>query len=273
MSGESLTLARPLPGHTLPPRSTAANSARPIPRPGPVANATLIGRNDLTEAIAIFRVRPDDGPRPFAPGQYFSLGLIVEGALLQRPYSNASAAGSEELEFLIRRVPVGAFTPILWETRVGARVFLGRAKGLFTLQADDSRAHLFIATGTGLAPFVAMLAAIHERPDPPPAVVVHGVAHVAELAYRDHLGGLHVDGRLRYVPTVSRPSEARNAGWDGAQGRATQVLPSLFETHLDARTTVAYLCGNPAMVDDAREVLLGVGLPAAAIVLERYWAD
>jgi ferredoxin-NADP reductase len=236
-------------------------------------NATLIERHDLTDAIAIFRVRTDEPPGGSKPGQYFSLGLIASGTLVQRPYSNAAVPGSQVLEFLIRLVPGGTLTPALWQAPIPTRVHVGRARGVFTLETDDRRAHLFVATGTGLAPFVAMAGALLERPDPPPAVVVHGVAHVAELAYRNHFSNLQALGRLRYVPAISRPMEARNAGWDGTTGRATPALPGLFDDLLDPKATVAYLCGNPGMVDAAGEVLLRIGLPPAAIVLERYWAS
>src|SRR4029078_213560 len=72
--------------------------------------------------------------------------------------STSSDSGSRvALEFLIRLVPDGAFTPRLWALRVGDRLRIGRDKGLFTLRPGDLRTHLFVATGTGLAPFVAMV--------------------------------------------------------------------------------------------------------------------
>ena len=242
-----------------------------VPRSAPAPNATLVDRRDLTDAIAILRVRPDDGPASSVPGQYFSLGLTVAGQLLQRPYSNAATAGSPVLEFLVRLVPDGALTPALWQVPIPTRLHLGRAKGIFKLQVDDRRAHLFVATGTGLAPFVAMSGSLLERGEPPMTVVVHGVAHVGELAYRDHFSRLHDQGRLRYVPAVSRPTDPANAGWAGATGRATAALAGLFDGVLDPQATVAYLCGNPGMVDSAAGILANVGLPPAAIVVERYW--
>jgi len=242
-----------------------------VPRSVPAPNATLVARRDLTDAITILRVRPDEGPASSVPGQYFSLGLNVAGQLVQRPYSNAAPSGSPVLEFLVRRVPDGVLTPFLWQAAIPSRLYIGRARGVFKLQVDDSRAHLFIATGTGLAPFVAMSGSLLDRRDPPTMVVVHGVAHMAELAYRDHFSRLHDQGRLRYVPAVSRPAEAGNAGWVGATGRATATLPGLFDDLLDPGTTVAYLCGNPGMVDAAAQILAQIGLPPAAIVLERYW--
>ena len=276
MSGPPFAVAeapsiRPMPA----PRSPADLPARlPARRPTVMApaNATLLERVDLTEAMAIFRVRPDDGPRPFAPGQYLSLGLEISGPIVQRPYSTASAPGSVELEFLIRRVSGGTFTPALWATRAGARMWLGRAKGTFTLRGADGRQPVFIATGTGLAPFVAMLRAAGDRPHRPPAVVVHGVSHAPELAYHGELSSLAAAGHIAYLPTVSRPAHPANAAWPGAVGRVGDTLADAVEDGLsDPAACVAYLCGNPGMIGAASAVLAGLGVLAEAIVTERYW--
>jgi len=87
----------------------------PQPRRVLAPNATLVTRIDLTPSVARFRVRPDAGMPPFEPGQYFALGLEVDGRFLQRPYSTASASAAigatraariagaaDELEFLVR---------------------------------------------------------------------------------------------------------------------------------------------------------------------------
>lgn len=241
-------------------------------------NATLAERVDLTSCIARFRIRPDDGVPAFEPGQYLALGLPVDGRLLQRPYSTASPKGaSEEVEFLIRRVPTGAFTPLLWELPVGARLRIGRPKGLFTMKPGDPRNHLFIATGTGLAPFVSMLETLLAGGDsgerPPRAVVVHGVSRVAELAYREQLERWASDDRgVAYAPAISRPDHPENLGWDGAVGRVDAILDALCDEHaLDPLTTVAYLCGNPEMIAAVERILEARGFPSDAIVSEHYW--
>jgi ferredoxin-NADP reductase len=264
----------------IPGRGTRAPLLPPVARiPMAVTpNATLADRVDLTSSIARFRIRPDDGVPAFEPGQYLALGLPVDGRLLQRPYSTASPKGaSEEVEFLIRRVPTGAFTPLLWELPVGARLRMGRPKGLFTMKPGDPRDHLFIATGTGLAPFVAMLETLlagggsGERP--PRAVVVHGVSRVAELAYQERLERWASDGRgVAYAPAISRPDHPENAGWSGAVGRVDAILDALCdEQELDPLRTVAYLCGNPEMIAAGERILAARGIPPDGIVSEHYW--
>jgi ferredoxin-NADP reductase len=265
---------------TIPGRADRAPLLPPVARMPTVGspNATLADRVDLTSSIARFRIRPDDGVPAFEPGQYLALGLPVDGRLLQRPYSTASPKGaSEEVEFLIRRVPTGAFTPLLWELPVGARLHIGRPKGLFTMKPGDPRDHLFIATGTGLAPFVAMLETLlagggsTERS--PRAVVVHGVSRVGELAYQERLQRWASEGRhVTYAPAISRPDHPENSGWHGAVGRVDAILDALCEEHaLEPLRTVAYLCGNPEMIAAGERILAARGFPPDGIVSEHYW--
>jgi ferredoxin-NADP reductase len=57
----------------------------------PVYNARLVRREDATESLASFWVRFDGDPTPFEPGQYMTIGVMVDGKLVQRPYSVAWA--------------------------------------------------------------------------------------------------------------------------------------------------------------------------------------
>lgn len=257
-----------------------------VVRPALGPNATLSAQIDLTPTMTQFVVRPDDGVGAFEPGQYFALGVTVDGGLIQRPYSTSSPRDARtELEFLVRLVPGGSFTPMLWALRVGDRIRIGRAKGLFRLRRGDPRTHLFVATGTGLAPFLSMAESLirddgasSPRPRgpsaaPPRAIVVHGVSHVDELAFRDRLERLAADrGDLHYLPVVSRPAEAVNAGWSGLTGRLDAQLGAICDRHrLEPAASVAYLCGNPEMIAGVERLLAARGFDRDAIVSEQYW--
>ncbi|HEY5487231.1 MAG TPA: 4Fe-4S binding protein [Candidatus Limnocylindrales bacterium] len=202
--------------------------------------------------------------------------LEVDGNFLQRPYSTASTAGAAatagELEFLVRRVAGGTFTPFLWKMATDDRIWIGPPKGLFTLKPADHRTHLLVSTGTGLAPFISMADALLRSEPGPRVVVVHGASYVSELAYRDRLEGWAAGGRLVYVPTISRPSDPANEGWAGKTGRTEAILASICrEFGLDPLDSVAYLCGNPDMTDYSAAVLAALGFPEGAVVRELYW--
>ena len=255
----------PRPGSVLAtgPRGTRA------PRPVATENATIVEREDVSASVARFVVRPDGPMLPFRAGQYLALGLRIGGRLVQRPYSTAACARTARAhELLIRRVPDGALTTHLWTLDVGARVILGSPKGLFVLEADDPRDHLLVSSGTGLAPFVSMARTLVDRGQPPRIVLVHGVSHAADLAYRERLETWDRDGLVAYVPTVSRPHDPANTGWTGRTGRTDAALADVCD-RLDPATTVAYLCGNPGMVDGAEHLLRSRGF--ADVRSERFW--
>jgi len=255
--------------------ATPSPTRLPARAPRPTEpNAVLVARIDLTPSVAIFRIRPD-GPAPvFEPGQYLTLGIVVEGRLICRPYSTSSAANTtDELEFLIRLVPGATFTPLLWALPRGARLRLGPPKGLFRLERGDTRSHLFVATGTGLAPFMSMVRTSLASAHPRRAIVVHGVSRMPELAYRAELATIARDRpNVVYRPVLSRPPTTADGQWLGDIGRLDTALgPICDELALAPADTVAYICGNPAMITAASALLIGRGFPAAAIRSEGYW--
>jgi ferredoxin--NADP+ reductase len=281
-----------------PPAGSPSLARRPIadgPRgmrraPDLADNAVLVAREMLSPTVARLVVRPDAGVGPFVAGQYLALGVRIDDRVVQRPYSTASdPAAADSHEFLVRRVPDGALTPRLWTLPVGARVHLGPPKGTFTLVAGDRKPHLFVATGTGIAPFLGMLRTLARRPEPPRTILLHGAARVEDLVCGDDVADLVAGGlSITYVPTISRPDDPANRGWSGRTGRAEAMLASVLRSAglgpgglapgglgpargLGPGGISAYLCGNPGMVAAAEAVLLEHGIPAADIHAERYW--
>ena len=240
-------------------------------------NATLIRRVDQHESLAYFWVKFDDEPTPFEPGQYMTIGVFVDGKIVQRPYSVASAprdAGDTGYEMYLRLVVGGTFTPLVWDLPVGHRMRMIGPKGKFMLQPDDDRTHLFVSSGTGNAPFIAMMRQTLADGRPRRAVFLNGVSHVRDLGYRDIVEGWEASGEypVTYIPTVSRPNDPMNADWDGRTGRVeTIVAPVIEELGLGPDDTVAYLCGNPDMILSTEATLLDMGFPEEGVHKELYW--
>jgi ferredoxin--NADP+ reductase len=240
-------------------------------------NATLVRREDETESLAYFWVRFDGEPTPFEAGQYMTIGVFVDGKIVQRPYSVASApddAGTSGYEFYMRLVQGGTFTPILWDLPVGHRMRMIGPKGKFMLQPDDDRTHIFISSGTGNAPFVSMMRQLLIDGRPREVVFLNGVSYADELGYGTILDDWASSGDypVRYLPTVSRPTDPRNADWTGRTGRVETILsPILDELGLSAANSVAYICGNPDMILSAEATLLERGYPEEQVHKELYW--
>ncbi|HKG19754.1 MAG TPA: FAD-binding oxidoreductase [Candidatus Limnocylindrales bacterium] len=254
-----------------------ASAPRVVDPEAPQYNSRLVRREDMTESLAYFWVRFDGEPTPFEPGQYMTIGVMVEGRIVQRPYSVASppiVAGDEGYEFYVRLVQGGTFTPLLWQVPIGQAMRMIGPKGKFLLEPNDDRTHIFISSGTGNAPFVSMMRQMLADGSTRPVLFLNGVSYAHELGYRDIVEGWERTGEypVRFVPTVSRPNDPANASWLGRTGRVETILaPVLDEMGLDASNSIAYICGNPDMILSAEETLLGRGYPPEQVKKELYW--
>jgi len=235
-------------------------------------NGRLSRWDEVAPGLAIVGVQAVEQPFPFEPGQYATLGLVgPEGKLVQRPMSVSSSADRlDEYEFFIRLVEGGGFTPLLWERSVGDPINIKGPKGRFLLQ-DDGRRSLFVASGTGLAPFISMLETLRDRGETRDIVLLHGVSYDHDLAWRGELEGLEAgDFPLRYVATVSRPQHA--PAWTGCTGRVESIVASQLDEHgLTPENTTVYLCGNPEMITAVDEIATQRGFAPEQLRKELYW--
>jgi ferredoxin-NADP reductase len=227
----------------------------------------------VADGLVICAVSKDEDPFPFIPGQYATLGLDPpEGRTILRPMSISSPSTDlSEYEFFIRHVGEGEFTPLLWDLRIGDPLFIKGAKGKFVLQ-NDGKGCLFVASGTGLAPFMSMIETMLATGESREIHLLHGVSHERDLAWREWLTEIEADGKLplHYAGTISRPAE--NPDWPGLTGRVETVVAAEMDRRgLTPDNTTLYLCGNPDMITAIDEIALGRGFPPEQIRKELYW--
>jgi NAD(P)H-flavin reductase len=147
-------------------------------------------------------------------------------------------------------------------------------KGKFMLQPDDDRTHVFISSGTGIAPFISMMKTLIYDDAPRRALILHGASYEHDLGYRELLEAWQADGTypLEYIPTVSRPGSPENSRWRGRVGRVETIVPSVYdEQGLTPENSIAYVCGNPDMITAVEVELLGRGFPEEQVRKELYW--
>jgi ferredoxin--NADP+ reductase len=242
--------------------------------------AEIRGRIDWTDGL--FTLKTDSPLAVFRPGQYLEVGLDTREGRLERPFSIASAPG-EPLEFLVVRVDgEGELSPHLDGVGPGDSLWVGtEARGTFVLErAGQGETLWMFATGSGIAPYVSMLRTEEPWERFRTVVLVHGLRHRGDAAYRDELErrARQRAGRLRVLRCVSR----EDPGPGELAGRATDALDDgrlvrAARAELSPGSSHVLLCGNPGMVRDvtARLEQRGFRGNGAAgggqITTELYW--
>lgn len=237
--------------------------------------AELIERRDVSARLAVFRFRAAEQPT-FNAGQYATIGVVVDGDVIERPYSIVSSPLERFLEFFVELIPGGDLTPKLWELQVGSRILIrSRIVGQLTL-APIVKRHLMLATVTGVEPFVSILRTqqIERRRGSvcdDQFLVIHGASRVADFGpYLSELEELSQAGSLTYVPTISRPREEPN--WKGEIGRVEDIVRKHADkVGLDRANSIAYACGHPRMVENVKGILARTGFRKDQIREEEYF--
>jgi ferredoxin/flavodoxin---NADP+ reductase len=248
--------------------------------PDKYAAATIVSRRDLAPDLWVVRIRPDV-ELPFRPGQYVTLGLELDGHIVERPYSIASDPAEEEIELFIERVPDGELSAPLHDVPIGESTLVRRrCKGLFLKDAPVlDQPHLFVSTVTGIAPFVSILRSLVRRqtsgewaPDQP-VVALQGASRSDELGYEEELRALDsACDWFTYVPTISRPWD--DPEWSGETGRVEDVVRKYADpAGLRPGHGAIFLCGNPEMIGKSHGIMGRRGFGDKEIREEQYWPD
>lgn len=198
-----------------------------------------------------FRLRTERPETPIKAGQCFSVGTRELG--INREYSMYSAAEDPYVDFLIREVEDGIVTPALARCKPGDFVEIGGPYGEFCLPlhavAEDS--FVFIASGTGIAPFHSFVKTF--------PWLDYQIFHGVRFDDEQYDAGSYAEGR--YKAAVSRPQS-------GVQGQRVTDLLKSAELNLEAHY---YLCGNRMMIVDAVKILRDRGVPGGRILMETFF--
>ena len=238
-----------------------------------------------TPTLVSFRTTRYRGFR-FTPGHYTRLGLGAGDDLVWRPFSLASAAYDDFLEFIAVLVPGGAFSEPLRHLRVGDAIRVDKAcYGFLTVdQLAPGKDLWLLASGTGLGPFLSILRDPVVWQNYARLIVAHSVRHSSELAWRDEIADIprrelfaDANARLTYLPVVTREP--------GATRLAERIPLLLADGRLEAAAaspiSVAHsrvlVCGNPEMTRELRQALSARGFATnrrgipGQMAFEKYW--
>ena len=232
--------------------------------------AQLVERVDYTDDLMVIKLEPQDLDFNFKPGQYCTLGL--EG--IERAYSIVSAPHEALLEIFVELVPDGELTPLMWRMGIGDTMSIRpRPKGIFVMDPAVNQ-HLMLGTVTGTAPYISIVRDhLHYNRSGHHFYILEGASYADEFVYDTELLDLSAAHPyiVTFVPAISRPTDARNAAWEGELGRLNNIVAKYLDKFaLDKSDTLVYACGHPGMIEGSREIVTADGWKWTE---ERFWKE
>jgi ferredoxin-NADP reductase len=201
----------------------------------------------------IFELQIDRKNIHFTPGQYVS--IYTDDLRTQREYSIASGIHDNYLSFLIKHLDQGMVTDYLFARKVGDLITISEPQGLFRPgKAHKQEDFIFIATGTGIAPFLSYLKSF---PENPPHQILYGVRYLKDL-----IGYDFIQSKSHCQAAVSRESSPAIH-----KGRVTDLLPDI-KLHSNLHF---YLCGLDSMIKEVSQWLEEQGIQSGNIHHEIFF--
>lgn len=220
--------------------------------------------------------RADGQSFAFLPGQFIQVHFhYADGKPTKRSYSVATIGAGDgtpvqQVEIAVSYVEGGAATALLSNLAHGEAVNASGPYGRFCLFDNDANTrYLLVGTGTGITPYRAMLPqlrrVIAERGCE--VNLIFGARNEQELLYDADFSAFEREvAGFRYYACLSRAPRALPR----TQDRRGHIQLLLQELVPSAEGDIAYLCGNPNMVDEAFGLLKEAGLPVPHIRREKY---
>ncbi len=206
----------------------------------------------------------------FKAGQFMEFETHLrqaDGTIVCRTYSLASAPWeSPRIEFMVRKVPGGLCSSWIFDSlKPGEELKLAGPFGEFHLN-EGERDLIFIAGGSGMAPFASILKEMQHRNDQRHVLFFFGARSKRDLFYLDELAAFEKAlPNVKFVPALSNPLPEDN--WTGESGLITDIVSRHFA---DCAHADAYLCGSPGMIDACIKVLTDRGLPPKNIFFDKF---
>jgi benzoate/toluate 1,2-dioxygenase reductase subunit len=198
----------------------------------------------------------------FLPGQY--VNIKVPGSDETRAYSFSSlVTEANEVSFLIRVIPDGKMSSYMRDTaQVGEQFEITGPLGSFYLR-DMQRPALFLAGGTGLAPFTAMLEKLQQQGSDYPVHLIYGVTNDIDLVEVDRLEQLK-QALPQFTYTTCVASEESD---HPTKGYVTNYIEA---GHVNDGDVDIYLCGPPPMVDAVNSFMVDKNIKPASFHYEKF---
>jgi ferredoxin-NADP reductase len=154
----------------------------------------------------------------------------------------------------------GRFTSKLDNAKVGDVYYVTGPYGQFKLDSNDKKL-LFLAGGTGIAPFLSMLKQIEEKGLEMDIVLMYSVRYAADIICRKDLEGWEASLNARCCVTVTRPEQSPE--WTGEKGHIDSNMIRKYASDVTDRT--CYIVGPLAFTKAMKDTLKALGVDDSRI--------
>lgn len=218
----------------------------------------LLEKQTVAESIVVLRFAKPVG-FSFVPGQFVQVRAPDVDGFALRSYSISSSPNDPYVELCVKILPGGKASYLFDNLMPGESIEVSNAKGFFVVKPEDKAPKFFIATGTGIAPVLPMVAGVISGGGM--VKLLFGVRSETDMFWVERFESLKKsNSNFDFAITLSQPS----LGWMGLKGRVTDHVSAI---DLDASY---YLCGSADMVKDVRAILIAGGLSTKSIHLEIF---
>jgi len=223
---------------------------------------------EVNPNVNVIRFIPTSGQMfEFEAGQFVSISAVKpDGKKLARDYSIFSPpAFRQGFELCVKRVEGGFMSNYLCDLKVGSKINAIGPMGGFVIRKPLPREIFFVSTGTGVAPFRAMLETLlSEGVGDTQIYLIFGTRHPEDIIYRTYFEDIQSKhSNFHYLPTLSRADET----WTGHRGHVQETLKKYLA---DPAQKDIYICGLQIMVDEVKAQAMAAGVSSGHIYYERY---
>ncbi|MCB9611475.1 MAG: ferredoxin--NADP reductase [Sandaracinus sp.] len=224
---------------------------------------------ETADAVSLYLEDLSGAPLDHVPGQFLSFDIRLEGEVLRRAYSLASALGSPP-HVTVKRVAGGRVSNHLVDhAKVGDVLPARGPSGVFTVAPNPSasRELLLVAGGSGITPVASIAESVLAAEPTSRVFLVFGNRAREDVIFRERLAALQARHGDRFV--VDHVLETTT---DGTPGRldATTQRARIETLGVDLSRAEVFVCGPTPVMEAAREATRALGIPAERVHEERF---
>ena len=225
----------------------------------------LAEKIDITPEVLAIRFKPEDGqPQVFDPGMFMmisGLDKITNQKCVGRAFSIASDPSSPMMEFFVIKQPTHGEhqgRSHFMDAQIGDPFLFKGPNGQFRFDPGTEKKVMFIAGGTGLAPFMSMAKHIKLQNAETDTILLYSVKFPTEIIFKSQLEELSKQIGMKFVVTVTRPTQSAQT-WTGETGHVDSNMISRYCHDFAERTF--YVCGPLAFVQAVKQALISLRVP------------